>query len=329
MKLPAPRLPGSFSLCFSHDGEMLACVGTRLNIFATSDWKKLCTIRPFSNLCDGAFSHSGHMFAVKNTLGRIAVIYPASGQVLSAFRAKGDEYGSPVSFVRDDSQLADGTWDGIFRFRSPLGGEILDRIESLNEMVTDLSYDHDSKFLWVAYMRKVLEEELSSKHDSYLLRLDLNSTAPQQQRIELEKNAKLSTNIQCVRLSPNGKLVGLVRHVRNLRAKRAIPKQQFEIRSAADGVLICQSDLYETPFPRSDLSWSPDGKFAAAPISEAFILLETRELREVGRIPWHYSAAVAFHPKDNVVVLGSSSNSKVVKVEEFFVEKQRSKLRKL
>lgn len=319
MKLPNPRLPGSFSLCFSHDGEMLACVGTHLNIFSTSKWERLCKISPFSNLCDGAFSRSGHMFAVKNALGRIAVVHPKSGQVLSAFKgSSGEEAGSVLCFVSDDSQLADGTWDGMIRFRSPLGGDMLYSAERQDEMVVDLSYDHDSRFLWIACQPKVLEGELSSKHDSYLLRLDLTDAANQQKRLQLDRSIELSTQIECVRLSPDGRFVGLATQVRNLQAKRATPKQQFQILSAKDGTLLCKSGLYETPFPQCDLSWSPDARFVVAPIRDTFVLLETKELNEVGRIAWHYAATAAFHPSSSLIALGSMGKSKIVRMEKFF-----------
>lgn len=258
------------------------------------------------------------MLAIKNTLGRVAVIHQTTGQLLSTFRGKGEEYGSTLSFIRNDSQLVDGTWKGMLRFRSPLGGEIFDQPMSPNESITDLTYNEDSKLLLVTYDPKVLSGELSSAHNSYLLLLDMSDTPAQPRRIELERAPEISMRIECVRFSQDGEFFCLATTVRRLRKRgRANPTAQFQIRSTRNGALVCKSDIYEQPFPKSNISWSWDGKHVVAPIENAFILLETNNLREVGRIPWHYGAAVAFHPKDNAVVLGSSSKSKIISLDRF------------
>ena len=258
------------------------------------------------------------MLAIKNTSGLVAVIHQTTGQLLSTFSGKGEESGSTVSFVRDDSQLVDGTWDGILRFRSPLGGEVFNQAMRPNEMITDLTYNDDSKLLLVTYDPKVLSGELSSEHNSYLLLLDLSDTPTRPMRIELESTPEINTQIKCVRFSQDGEFFCLATWVKALRKKvRASLTAQFQIRSTRNGALICKSDIYELPFPRSNLSWSSDGKHVVAPIKDAFILLETNNLREVGRVSWHYGAAVAFHPKNNAVVLGSSSKSKIISLDQF------------
>jgi hypothetical protein len=318
MKLQAPRLPGSHSLSFSPDGNLLACLGVRLSVFETSNWQRLFVSKPFPNLWDLAFSRNGNMLAIKNTSGLVAVIHQTTGQLLSTFSGKGEESGSTVSFVRGDSQLVDGTWKGILRFRSPLGGDVFEQTMSPNKMVTDLTYNDDSKLLLVTYNPKVLSGELSSEHNSYLLLLDLSDTPAQPRRIELESTSEINTEIQCVRFSQDAKFFCLATWVRTLRKKgRASPAAQFQIRSTKNGELICKSDFYELSSPRSNLSWSSDGKHVVAPIKHAFILLDTNNLREVGRVPWHHGTAVAFHPKNDAVVLGSSSKSKMISLDRF------------
>ena len=121
------RLAVGYDLATTDDGNTVACVGRRLNLFEVSSGNKVSTSHPFSHPSSAAFSPAGSLLAVKNTSGRIAVLYSATGEVVFDHKNQAEGEGSEVLFSPDGTELIDGSWKGVVTIRKTLGNTIVTR----------------------------------------------------------------------------------------------------------------------------------------------------------------------------------------------------------
>ena len=264
-------------------------------MFDVGSGEKVSTSHPFSHPSSAAFSPAGSLLAVKNTSGRIAVLYSATGEVVFDHKNQAEGEGSEVLFSPDGTELIDGSWKGVVTIRKTLGNTILTREEFPGEMIHRISHDSNRQFWLIEHSPRVRPGENWADYGYLTFR-----EWPFGKRKSW--NFTFDFDIRSATLAPDGKHF-CVQCIRR-RAGRWI-----EIIRISDGGTVASSEPIEIGGTGDELTWSADGKYVGSVQKRSFVFYRATDLKLLIEVPCRYPSAICFPPNSNRVVLGSWNTS--------------------
>ncbi len=298
------RLPEGMALCCSDDGNILVCLGRRVNVFDMQSRERILSAHPFSHPSDAAFSSKGKALAVKNTSGRIIVLDPFTGEVLKDFKnpKDGDE-GSEVLFSPNGRELIDASWKGDITVRRLSDSTIVMQQSFAGEVIGRISHDRVRRTWlfehhpivrpgenWPSPPYLTLQRWPFGKHKANILNLDLDI-------------------IHSATLSPDASRLCYV-------ATRRRVGSWIKISQASDGAVVASSDEIKIGGTGSELAWAPDGEYLGSVQSRRFVFYRASDFSLLGEVPCTYPSSICFLPGTDDVALGSWNDSAVVKFND-------------
>jgi WD40 repeat protein len=299
----------SFDFARSDDGQMLVCVGRRLNLFNVASRERISTSRPFPHPSCAAFSPDGGVLTVKHTSGRIVTLDPLTGATLHDHENQEEGEGCEVRFSPDGAELIDASWNGVVTTRKVRDQTITEREEFPGEMITRIS--HDSKrdqwlFLhkpkvrpggnWAPYCYLILRKWPFAKHRT--------------------KQLSLGCYIESATLSPDATRICLI-------GSRRSGKKRIQILRASTGKVLARSSAIAVGGTGCELAWSADSKYVGSVQDRRFVFYRASGLAIVGEVPCQYPSSICFLPHGNQLALGSWNSSRFVDVADVLAGKVR------
>lgn len=297
------RLPVGMALCCSDDGNILVCLGKRVNVFDVQSRERILSAHPFSHPSDAAFSPKGKALAVKNTSGRIIVLDPFTGKILNDFKNKSEGEGSEVLFSPDGRELISASRKGDISIRRLSDSAIVMQQSFAGEMIGKISHDLVRRTWmfehhpivrpgenWASPPYLTLQRWPFEKHKAKILNLDLDI-------------------IHSATLSPDASRICYV-------ATRRRVGRWIKISQASDGAVVASSDEIKIGGTGSELAWAANGEIVGSVQSRRFVWYRASDLSQLGEVPCTYPSSICFLPGTDNVALGSWNASAVVKFND-------------
>jgi WD40 repeat protein len=264
-------------------------------MFDVDSGEKVSTSHPFPHPSSAAFSPAGSLLAVKNTSGRIAVLYSATGEVVFDHKNQQEGEGSEVLFSPDGTELIDGSWKGVVTIRKTLEGNVVTQEEFPGEMICRVSHDSNRRFWLIEHHPKVRPGEDWADY-GYLTFWEW----PFEKRKSW--NFTFDFYISSATLSPDG------RHICVLCTRRKAGRW-IEIIRVSDGGVASSTEPIEIGGTGDELVWSADGKFVGSVQKRKSVFYRATDLKILTEVPCRYPSEICFPPNTNRVVLGSWNSS--------------------
>jgi WD40 repeat protein len=288
------KFPVGYTVRFSDDGALLACLGRNVVVIDVSARRRLSTSHPLSHPSDVAFSPDGATLVIKNTSGRIVIIDPRSGEVLRDHRNQKEGPGDEVQFSPDGDQLVDSSWSGELTVRQALDGSIHSREQFPGEMITRLTHD-ETRLNWLIEHQPIVRPGENFAPPAY---------------VELRKwpfmpgNANMSFgfDIDNATLSPDGRSICLIEK----------PAFRLHVAHVSTGALVASGDTFAHGGTGNEIAWSTDGRLIASVQARKFVFYRSSDLTILGEVSCEYPSSMSFRAGGQQVALGSWKKSAIL-----------------
>jgi WD40 repeat protein len=296
------RLPMSYQISCSDDGNAFVCLGRRLNIYDVAKRERISTCRPFSHPFYSAFSPDGKTLAVKNTSGRIYILDPSTGEILHDHKNQKEGEGCEVLFSPDGGELIDASWEGTIRIRKANERTIVTQEQFPGEMIARITHDSIRRTWLIQHDPKVLQGENWASYNY----LELRKWPFAKRKAKL---FSFGCYIRSATLSPEASRILFICTPRG-------SGRSIRIASTTDGKILASSSEIKTGGTGSELAWSVDCKYAGSIQARRFVFYRASDLSIVGEVPCQYPSSICFLPHDNQIAIGSWSSSVIVELND-------------
>lgn len=287
IRAPGFRIRASVEVAFSADGALLAAVGQRaVALWSVSERRRLRSISLLRYPADIAFSPSGGVLAIKNTLGELVLCEPATGNLIARFLPDGRDEGAGIAFLTDDL-IIDGSWTGAIRSRSSSRPEPETLWHEDHVMVSELMHSED-RGQWAFVIETKHDHPKFNQGADHILITAAPGSKP---------FASLSARWRFLKngaLAPAGDRVAV----------------RFGTKDSVLQVVESPSGkrLAEVPVTQGGtgcaVGWSPDATHLIVVEKGGFSFRRAQDLSEVGWLPSPYPSAMAFAPSRGLIALG-------------------------
>jgi WD40 repeat protein len=299
-------------LSCSDDGSTVVCLGARVNVFDIRNRIRISSAHPFSHPSQAAFSPDGKLLAVKNTVGGIVVLDPATGNVIYDFKNQKEAEGSEVLFSPDGKKVIDASWQGEIRVRNMFEPTVVSQQSFHGEMISRISHDR-ARRIWLFEHHPIVRPGENWPSPPYLT-LDKWPIGKRKAKVlSLDLDLLASST-----LSPDAGRICFVSTRRRVGG-------WIKIAKASDGEVVATSEEIKIGGTGCELAWSSDGKYVGSVQARRFVFYHSSDLSVIGEVPCTYPSSICFLPGTEDVVLGSWNSSVLAEINDIAAGKVKMK----
>lgn len=289
-------MPSSNKMRKSPFGNLYTSIRSSVNVFSSTNGKKVITFKEVKNPSELCFSKSGKLFAVKNTSGKITV-YDMKGLLCIKTYLPSKREGANLFFTPDEKYIISADWDGniyLIDIESKISKIIMKidfRINHIEEIEEDKIYIFQSEKSYVRW------------------KYPFEYNKPQAVKIDKERGRRIYCSANQLYLAnyKYEKFIDVYNSYDNL------IKKIYSNGKSADEYII-----------KRNASWSSDGKYLAIICSKELALddndlirvIRYSDLCVVKEYKLQYISYVEFTEDGQELLIGTWKNSYVIDIND-------------
>jgi WD40 repeat protein len=290
---PGFRIARSYEVCFSPDGERLACIGVHVDLWDVPSRTRIARAHPFKHPSHIDFSPDGSKLAVKSTSGEIVVLDGSTLDVLARHSGRPWGDGAEVLFSPCGEYLVDGTWSGAVVVREALTGTAVHCEADDARSIGSLGCTRDR-------LRWACKAWRHAPHEDVWLTIRSWPFTDGGSETRIHATGREARSIDAVALDPSGASLAVSGH----------GLQLWDV-STDEPELLRKAPVLPVSGTGRAVAWSPSGGILAL-AGAGETRLFTNALRQIWRTDLEYSCDVAFSPSGDLLALGAWSKGFVI-----------------